>query len=599
MAALRATLLGAALRSRAERSPELRERDAGRLADPTWFQHPGQIGYVCYADRFAGTLTGVADHLDYLVELGVTYLHLMPLLAPRPGPNDGGYAVADYGAVDPRLGTIDDLANLAGALHRSGMSLCIDVVVNHTAREHPWAQRALAGDPAARAFYHVFDDRALPDRYEQTLREVFPAFAPGNFTFVPEMGAWVWTTFNDYQWDLNYGNPAVLVAMAEAILNLCNIGVDVLRLDAVPFLWKRLDTDCENQPEAHWIVELLRSLVAMAAPAVAFKAEAIVPPEQLVQYLGGHEVPRHECDIAYHNQLMVMLWSSLASRDGRLITHALSRMRHRPPATTWMTYVRCHDDIGWAVSDEDAAAVGWDGWSHRNFLTEFYAGEFPGSFAHGARFQDNPAIGDSRISGTAASLCGLDPAGDPAGVETAIRRLVLLYAVAFCYDGIPLVYMGDELGLRNDLHYLDDPDRAADNRWMHRPAMPWEVAERRHRPGTIEARLFGWMQRLGTVQRRLAALDAAAPPEPLAVDDPHLFAFTRSRPGEERFLAVANFSEEAASCSTAALPFDPGEATLLLGGDESPAVGGGRLTLPGLGFAWYGFTPGSAAGTGP
>ncbi len=400
-----------ALRAAAGRPGILQRLDRRREIDPAWFQRSRMIGYVCYADRFAGSLRGVRQHLDYLVELGVTYLHLMPLLRPREGENDGGYAVADYDSVDPRVGTMAELQALAADLHERGMVLCIDLVLNHTAREHEWARKAAAGEPAYRDMYLVYPDRAEPGAYERTMPEVFPDLAPGSFTEVPDLG-WVWTSFHDYQWDLNYANPAVFRAMLGTMLALANRGIDVLRLDAAPFLWKRMGTDCQNQPEAHLLVQAFRALARLAAPGLALKAEAIVSPEMLVQYLGGHDRFRPECDLAYDNQLMVMLWSSLATRDVRLAERALSRRRAAPAPTSWVTYVRCHDDIGWAVSDADAAAAGIDGFAHRRFLADFYAGHFPGSFGRGALFQDNPATGDARISGMAASLCDIPQSAD-------------------------------------------------------------------------------------------------------------------------------------------------------------------------------------------
>src|SRR5262249_23548405 len=344
-----------------------------------------------------------------------------------PEPNDGGYAVADYGAVEPALGTMDDLRALAADLRAAGMALCIDVVLNHTAREHPWAQAAIAGDERMLGFYRTFPDRTEPDAYELPLPEVFPDTAPGSFSRVPELGRWVWTTFNDYQWDLDYTNPEVFGAMAEVVLALAAAGVDVLRLDAVPFLWKRRGTNCQNQPEVHEPLQALRAVMRIAAPGVAFKAEAIVSPRQLVAYLGAGRHQGKHCDLAYHNVLMVLLWSTLATKRVALMTQTLRAMPPVPRGAGWVTYVRCHDDIGWAITEEDAARAGEDGHRHRPFLADFYAGEFPGSFARGARFQPDPHTGEARTSGTAASLAGLEQAltsGDEVAVEMAIRRVL-------------------------------------------------------------------------------------------------------------------------------------------------------------------------------
>src|SRR4051812_4248817 len=439
------SLLDAIAAAAAARPAELRALDHEREITPDWLHREQAVGYVTYVDRFAGTLAGVRERLPYLRELGVGYLHLMPLLRARPAPNDGGYAVVDYGAVEPALGTMDDLRALASDLRAAGMALCVDVVLNHTAREHPWAQAAMAGDERTLAYYRTFADRAEPDAYELTLPEVFPDTAPGSFTWEPALGRWVWTTFNAYQWDLDWSNPAVFVAMAEVVLALAAAGVDVLRLDAVPFLWKRRGTDCQNQPEVHEILQALRAAVRIAAPAVAFKAEAIVSPRQLVAYLGTGRHEGKECDLAYHNVLMVLLWSALASRRVALMTHTLRAMPRVPPLAGWVTYVRCHDDIGWAIADEDAAAVGEDGYLHRRFLADFYAGDFPGSFARGARFQPDPRTGEARTSGMAASLAGLETAlasGDEAAVEPAVRRPPLLYAIPLPRGGRPPGFQG-------------------------------------------------------------------------------------------------------------------------------------------------------------
>jgi amylosucrase len=531
-----------ALAAAEQRPVKLRELDRKREIDRNWYQRARMVGYVCYADRFAGSLRSVVDKLDYLDELGVTYLHLMPLLKPRPGENDGGYAVMDYRSVDPRLGTMADLTELAGALRERGMSLCVDLVLNHTAKEHAWARGWLAGDPAYADFYLAFPDREQPDAYERTIVPVFPDRAPGSFTWFPEAGRWVWTTFWSYQWDLNYANPNVFAAMLETILWLANHGIDVFRLDAVPFVWKRLGTTCLNQPEVHLIVQALHALVRLAAPAVIFKAEAIVAPDDLVPYLGGHDRYRPECELAYHNQLMVMLWSSLATKDARLMAQSLRRMRPIPAEASWVTYVRGHDDIGWAVSAPDAAAVGWDWWNHRNFLNDYFSGRFPGSYARGALFQENPETGDARISGSAASLCGIEAAATPQELDAGIRRLILLYAVVFAFGGIPLIYMGDELAMRNDHSYQADPALADDNRWMHRPPMDWTAAARRHDGTTLEGRVFGWMRRLVAARLDLLALRTGGEREILGTDNDAVFAWRRRHPRSGTFVGLANFA---------------------------------------------------------
>ncbi len=590
-----ADLVGDALDAAVARPLPLRVLDRRREVDPAWFLRQDMVGYVCYADRFAGDLQGVAKRVDYLGELGVGYLHLMPLLRPREGENDGGYAVQDYDAVDPRLGTMTDLEQLTGLLHDRDIALCVDLVLNHTAREHEWARKAAAGDPAYRDFYWFFRDRTEPDAYERTLPEVFPDMAPGSFTYLPPGEAdpgdeWVWTTFHEFQWDLNWTNPRVFRSMLGVLLTLANHGVDIVRLDAAPFLWKRLGTDCQNQPEAHRILQALRALVRLAMPGVALKAEAIVGPDQLVPYLGAHERFRPECDLAYDNQLMVMLWSAVASRDVRLSAHALAR-RPRPPAqATWVTYIRNHDDIGWAVADEDAWAVGLDPFRHRQFLASYFSGRHPGSFAEGADFQANPATGDARTSGSAASLLGLEDAlerGDAGAASVALTRLETLYAVAYSFGGIPLVYMGDEVAMRSDPDWAAVPSHADDNRWLHRPAMDWAAADRRADPSTTEGRVFSALQRLAAARASTEALRSDGTTTVLHPRSPHVLAYVRTHPRAAPVLGLACFSDTEALVEHEVLEQAGIHTPVLLHSTTGRLdLRDGMLWLPPWGFAW-------------
>jgi amylosucrase len=535
-----------AARAYAARPAELRQLDLRRVHQPDWFQQPNMMGYVCYPDRFAGTLRGVAEKIPYLKELGVTYFHLMPLLKPRPGASDGGYAVMDYRAVRDDLGTMDDLAHLAAQLRQEKISLCIDLVCNHTAKEHEWAQKAAAGDPTYQNYYLMFPDRTLPDQYEMTVREIFPEFKSGSFTYYEAFDKWVWTTFNEFQWDLNYANPAVFGELLDIMLFLANQGVEVLRLDAVAFMWKRLGTDCENQPEAHAILQAFRALSRIAAPGLLLKAEAIVPPPQLIPYLGQGEATNKECEIAYHNVFMVMLWSSLAEGRAVLMTHALQMMPTIPSGASWLTYVRCHDDIGWAVTEEDAAAVGLNGYLHRSFLSDFYSGRFPNTFARGATFQFNPRTNDRRISGSCASLAGLEVAlekQDWGELDLAVRRILLIHSLILAFGGIPLLYMGDEIGLLNDDSYLADPDLAGDNRWLHRPFMDWALAEKRHDWTSVNGRLFQSLRRLIHARQQTPALHAQAAASPVWSHNEQIFGLLRESP-RGRLLILGNFSPQ-------------------------------------------------------
>ncbi len=575
-------------RGYAQRSAELRMLDLQRLAQEDWFQQSQNVGYVCYTERFAGTLNGVEEKIDYLKELGVTYLHLMPLLKPRPGANDGGYAVMDYRQVREDLGSMADLSRLAKSLRDNGISLCIDLVCNHTAKEHEWAQKALQGDTVYQDYYLMFPDRRLPDQYERTVREIFPEFKSGSFTYYKQIDRWVWTTFNEFQWDLNYANPAVFGEMLDIMLYLANQGVELLRLDAVAFMWKRLGTDCENQPEAHYILQAFRALSRVAAPGLLLKAEAIVPPPQLVPYLGRGEATNKECEVAYHNVFMVMLWSSLAEGKVALMTHALLQIPPIPSRTSWLTYVRCHDDIGWAVTEEDAAAVGLNGFLHRSFLSDFYSGRFPNTFARGATFQFNPRTNDRRISGSCASLAGLEVAleeEDWPAADRAVQRILLLHSMILAFGGIPLLYMGDEIGLLNDYSFKDEASLAADNRWIHRPVMDWQKAEERNDWASVTGRIFQGFKQLIEARKRTGAFHARAGAHPVWTHNEHVFGLIRESP-RGRVLILGNFSDAAQTVPAYRLlemGFNQSLANLIDGGE---IAGWQDLTIEGYGSYW-------------
>jgi amylosucrase len=530
VSALTLRLVESAIAGFRAREPELRHLDQRRLLRPDWLQQPDMLGYACYTERFADTLAGIPSRLPYLRDLGVTYLHLMPLLQPREGDNDGGYAVQDFRTVRSDLGDVDDLRDLTRTLRGHGVSLVLDLVLNHVAREHEWARRARAGEARYRDYFHVFADREMPNAYESTLPEVFPDFAPGNFTWDPELDAWVWTTFNEWQWDLNWANPDVLVELADVVLYLANLGVEVLRLDAIAFTWKRLGTNCQNQPEVHAVTQALRTVARIAAPALAFKAEAIVGPRDLVQYLGQGRHAGGVSDLAYHNSLMVQVWSMLATGSTLLAKQALRALPTTPPSGTWICYVRCHDDIGWAIDDGDAAAVGLNGWEHRRFLSDWYAGDFPGSWARGLVFQHNPATGDKRISGTAAALVGLTDAPDADAEGAALARLFLAHAIVAGWGGIPVVWSGDELGLPNDPHWADEPGHEDDNRWAHRVRIDWTEAASSRDPGTRAGRVFQGVAHLARVRAGLPQLHASGATEVLGDTEDGVLAVRRAHP---------------------------------------------------------------------
>jgi amylosucrase len=533
-------LLNVTARMWLARSDELKALDVKREQHPRWFQSNQMLGGVCYVDLFAGDLNGIRSKVPYFKELGLTYLHLMPLFRCPEGNNDGGYAVSSYREVDPQLGMIEQLSDLARELRANGISLVLDFVFNHTSDEHAWAVQARSGDREFQDYYRMFPDRTMPDAYEKNLREIFPDEHPGAFTYFPDIERWVWTTFHTFQWDLNYANPAVFNAMAEEMLALANVGVEVLRLDAVAFIWKQLETGCENLPEAHLLIQAFNAVARIAAPAMLFKSEAIVHPDEVVKYIGPDE-----CQLSYNPLLMALLWNSLATRKTRLLSYSMHSRFKIQPGCAWVNYVRCHDDIGWTFSDEDASVLGVNGYDHRQFLNAFYTGRFAGTFARGLPFQENPKTGDCRISGTCASLAGLEKAlteETEVEVELALRRILLIHGVILMMGGIPLLYLGDEIGQLNDYSYYDDPAKADDSRWVHRPFMKWDKAGRRGDATTIEGRLYQRLRHLIALRQNCAAL-ADGEMEVIETGSDHVFGFVRAHAGE-RVAVLANFTEQ-------------------------------------------------------
>lgn len=522
------------------RPKDLQELDSTRERNPAWFQSNHMLAGVCYVDLFADDIQGVKQKIPYFKELGLTYLHLMPLFRVPEGESDGGYAVSSYREVNPDLGKMADLTELAQELRQNGISLVLDLVFNHTSNEHEWALKAVAGEQEYQDYFLMFPDRRLPDEYERNLREIFPDEHPGAFTYFPEIEKWVWTTFHSFQWDLNYANPEVFNRMAEEMLFLANNGVEVLRLDAVAFIWKQIGTNCENLPQAHWIIQAFNSVARIAAPTLLFKSEAIVHPDEVAKYIHPDE-----CQLSYNPLLMALLWDALATREIKLLNQALRERFRIHPGCAWVNYVRVHDDIGWTFSDEDAARLGVNGYDHRRFLNAFYTGRFEGSFARGLPFQENPKTGDARISGTCASLAGLEKAlrvETANEVELAIRRILLIHGVIFTIGGIPLIYLGDEVGTLNDYSYREHPDKADDSRWVHRSYADWDKYSLRKDPSTVEGRIYQGLQRL-IVLRIDHPVFAGHEMQVIDTGNPHVLAFARQS-ANQRVLVFANFSEK-------------------------------------------------------
>lgn len=568
-------------RSWNKRPADLKALDAEREHNTGWFQSNNMLGGVCYVDRYAEDLEGVRARIPYFKELGLTYLHLMPLfLAPEPH-SDGGYAVSSYREVNPKLGTMAQLRELAAELRANGISLVVDFIFNHTSDEHGWARRAAEGDPEFSDYYWIYPDRTMPDAFERDVREIFPDDHPGSFIEMPD-GRWVWATFHTFQWDLNYSNPDVFRAMAGEMLFLANQGVDILRMDAVAFIWKQLGTPCENLPEAHTLLQAFNAVCRLAAPSLLFKSEAIVHPDEVALYIDPAE-----CQLSYNPLQMALIWEAMATRDVSLLSQALERRHNIPAGTSWVNYVRSHDDIGWTFADEDAAELGINGFDHRRFLNSFFVNRFPGSFARGVPFQDNPRTGDCRISGTTASLCGLED-----GTAQAIDRILLAHSVAFSTGGIPLLYLGDEVGQLNDYGYALEEGHGTDSRWVHHPHYPADRYGKRHDPATPEGAVFEGLRKLISVR--------SGTPEFAGTRLVHFNTNNRGvlgyqRPGDgTHILVLANFSDGHQTITAQTLSGFAAEALDILTGN--PLGLGEGVTLRPQEFVWLRAAPAASPG---
>lgn len=573
----------------AERPADLRDLDRQREGAAPWFTSREAVGGVCYVDRYAGTIAGLREQIPYFRELGLSYLHLMPLYESPAGNSDGGYAVSSYRRVDPALGTMEELAELAAELRSQGIALVLDFVFNHTSNEHEWARAAAAGDPHFERFYWIHRDRTRPDAFERTAREIFPDDHPGVFTRVDSTPAgraaspfdpdprWVWTTFHRFQWDLNYANPEVFHAMAGEMLFLANQGAQVLRLDAVAFIWKQLGSTCESQPQVHDLLRAFRAVAALAAPAVEFKSEAIVHPDEVIRY-----VHPEQCALSYNPLQMALTWEALATRDVTLLSAALAERHETPEGTAWVNYVRGHDDIGWTFSDDDAARLGVDPAGHRRFLNAFYTGRHPGSFADGVAFQDNPRTGDCRICGTTASLLGLEAEPGP-----AVDRILLAHSLAMSTGGVPLVYLGDEVGQLNDPHWSQEPGHGDDARWVHRPRRREADHERRHDLFSVQGRIFGGIRGMIAVRRSTPEFEGTTL-IPFDTHNSHVLGY--QRPGEHSLvLCLANVSDWSQFVTGETLSGFLPTATLLHAQSEVDLRGG--ILLEAHGFRWLRVIP--------
>ena len=568
------------LRGAYEARPEaLKLMDRAREACPDWYKGNDLTGMLMYVGPFAGNLKGVQEKLGYIEEAGVNYLHLMPLLESPKDKSDGGYAVSDFRKVQPELGTMEDLAALANDCHQRGIAVCLDFVMNHTSDEHEWARRARAGDVSCQQRYFFYDGWDIPNAYEQTVPQVFPTTAPGNFSWCPEVGKVVMTTFWPYQWDLNYANPMVFNDMTDNMLYLCNHGVDIVRLDATPYIWKALGTSCRNLPQVHTLVRMMRLACEIVCPGTMLLGEVVMEPSKVVPYFGSVEKP--ECHMLYNVTTMASTWHTVATRDVKLLRHQLGQVFALPREYTFLNYLRCHDDIGWGLDYDFLGRYGIGEVPHKRFLNDWFCGRFPGSDSRGELYNDDPRLGDARLCGTTASLCGVQAAlerNDSAALDLALRLDIMLHAYMFTLSGIPVLYAGDEIAQLNDDGYRGDPIKAGDSRYLHRGDMDWDKAERRADPAAPEGRVFRAIRKMKDLRESNRVFYGGADTWIIDTGDDRVLGIGRYYQGQ-KLLALFNFADR--------------EVILHLGENEpytdlwtGKPRGASAVALPPKDFAW-------------
>lgn len=563
-----------------ERSRVLKTTDAQREKHSDWYKQNDMMGMMFYIDNFAGNMRGVEARLDYIEQCNVNYIHLMPFLETPKGRSDGGYAVSDFRKVQERLGSMEDLESLTTACHKRGISVCMDFVMNHTSEEHEWAKRARRGEGEYMSRYFFFDSYDIPAGYEKTVPQVFPTTAPGNFTWLPDAGHYVMTTFYPYQWDLNYRNPRVFNEMMYNFLYLANRGIDIIRIDAVPYIWKELNTQCRNLPQVHTIVRLMRMIGEIVCPGILLLGEVVMEPEKVAPYFGTVEKP--ECHMLYNVTTMATTWHTVATRDTRLLKRQLDIVSALPKEYVFLNYLRCHDDIGWGLDYNSLKEEGIQERSHKKYLNDYFRGYAGESCSRGELYNEDPVTGDARFCGTTASMCGIEKAGfeqDEAGMEKAVRLDVMLHAYMFMQSGIPVLYSGDEVGQVNDYAYKEDPDKAADSRYLHRGAMDWNLVEDISEPDTVAGKLFGRLGRLEQIRKTEKVFVANADAWTVETGDRSVLCIGRYFDGE-KLVGLFNFSEFE---KTVKIPEEDGAWTDLISGEEFGAEKA-TVLLPAYGF---------------
>ena len=535
------------------RPEELKLQDIERISSGNWYQSEQMVGMQLYVEHFNKDLNGLQEKLPYLKDFGINFLHLMPITTRPSGENDGGYAVNSYHKVDKRYGSQKDLLNLTKRLRKEGMYLMLDFVVNHTSNEFPWAKKAKKGEKKYQDYYYIYPDESIPKEFEKTLPEVFPETSPGNYTYIPEMQRWVMTVFNSYQWDLNYTNPEVFLEMLSQLVKLSNLGVDIVRFDALAFLWKKMGTISQNLPEAHMLVSLFRMCLQVVAPGTILLAEAIVAPKEIVKYFGQGIHYGNECEIAYNASLMALLWNSIATKKTILLYKSLENVPDKPEDATWLNYIRCHDDIGLGYENQFIEEIGWNPGQHRRFLLDYYCQRLDWSPAKGLLFMYNPKTEDGRITGSAASLLGLENAIEENNVtliEQSVSKIILLHGIILAFGGIPMFYAGDEIGTLNDYSFFQNEDKKGDSRWVNRPNQDWQTIEELSVKKLPQSKIYHTLKRLVQIRKESSVFADNGQPTLYHTGNQHIFAFERTHGEKNGLLVLCNFDENSQVVNT-------------------------------------------------
>ena len=427
-----------------KRSADLKKLDKVREEDKQWYKSPDMVGTMIYADDFADTLSGVQKKLGFVQKLNINMLHLMPFLDSPKAASDNGKAVSNYKKIRSDLGKMEDLKSLAQACHRKNICICSDFIMNHTSSSHIWAKKAQNGEGEYMSRYFFYDNPDIPNSYDLTVPQVYPATAPGNFTYIPEIDHFVMTTFYPYEWDLNYSNPKVFNEMVNNLLFLANQGIDMFKLKDISYIWKEIGTNCRNLKQVHTIIRMLRIITEVVCPGVLLMGDAEGSLEDIVSYFGTEDKP--ECHLVIDKDASDTIWHTMATGNCKLIKRRLDKVNTVSKDNIFVNYLRSFDPIDWRLDYDILKEDEIDPAAHRKYLNDFFTGKITEGIAYGEIVNDDPIVMEDKLEGSVMALCGLKTVSaslDDSSIETAIRKIILLYAYLMMEAGIPWVHCAD------------------------------------------------------------------------------------------------------------------------------------------------------------